>query len=279
LRSPIGVFDSGLGGLTVVAQLMQALPNERVIYFADNAHVPYGERPLDEIRSFALGITDFLVGKGAKAVVMACNMSSAVALDAARAKYPDLPILGTIEPGSKAAVAVADGAPIGVLATTGTVKSGAYARTCGELDPSCVVIQQACPRFVPLVEEGRADSEEAEAAARDYLAPLLAAGCTTIILGCTHYPFLRKAIEIAAGGGAVVIDPAEEIAIALQNALKERGIESDSGGEHVFYASGDTESFATLGSAFLGRPIKRAYKAEWGVDLYSTNTSALNTKS
>ncbi len=272
MRSPVGIFDSGLGGLSVAAQVLRQLPNERIVYFADNAHVPYGERPLDEILGFALGITGFLLEKGAKAIVMACNMSSAVALDAARERYPDTPILGVIEPGARAAV-THDSRPgthdcIGVLATTGTVRSEAYVRAIQRLDPSARVIQQACPRFVPLVESGLADSEEAEAAACTYVEPLRHAGCGTIILGCTHYPFLRLAIQAAAGDGITIVDPAEETVQALSNILLERGIASDAlESSHEFYASGGTSGFADLGSRFLGRPIGNVETATWGVDL------------
>lgn len=253
----IGVFDSGLGGLSVAAQIIDMLPDEQFTYFADNAHVPYGERPLDEIRGFALNITAFLIQKGAKAVVMACNMSSAVALDSAREHFPRVPIIGVIEPGARAAIAVAGKVPIGLLATSGTVKSGAYERNIHLLDPGHKVVQQACPKFVPLVESGKSDSEEAETTAKDYVAPLIREGCRTIILGCTHYPFVRKAIELAAGPGVTIVDPAKETALALDKILKEHGIESRKlDGDHLFFASGETSGFAALGSAFLGRPIE-----------------------
>ncbi|MCL5103960.1 MAG: glutamate racemase [Armatimonadetes bacterium] len=268
MTSPIGVFDSGLGGLSVARRIIEALPEERIIYFADNAHVPYGERPLDEIRGFALDITSFLIDNGAKAVVMACNMSSAVALGAARERHPGVPILGMIEPGAKAAVSIACGRPIGVLATTGTVKSGAYERAITALCPEGRVVQQPCPKFVPLVESGKADSEEAEAAARDYVASLTREGCTTIILGCTHYPFLRRAIEAAAGPEVTIVDPAEEVMRALGAILKERRMESDSLREaHKFCTSGDTDDFAALGSTFLGKHIEAVRRVRWGVDL------------
>lgn len=254
---PIGVFDSGLGGLSVAARILRRLPQERIIYFADTAHVPYGERPLGEIEEFALGIVGFLIGKGAKAVVMACNMSSAVALDAARHMYPDIPILGVIEPGAKAAVSVASGAPIGILATTGTIKSEAYVRAIARLNGSIKVIGQACPKFVPLVESGLTDSEDAEAAARTYVRPLLAGGCGTIVLGCTHYPFLRAPIQSAAGADVTIVDPAEETVRALENTILERRALSDRlDCPHEFYASGDASGFAALGSAFLGQEIE-----------------------
>lgn len=268
MRQPVGIFDSGLGGLSVAAEVLRTLPCESIVYFADNAHVPYGERPLEEIRDFALDITGFLVGRGAKAVVMACNMSSAVALDEARERYASTPILGVIEPGARAAVDVSRDDPIGVLATTGTVRSEAYVRAIRRLDPSRQVVQQACPKFVPLVESGKADSEEAEAAACTYVTPLVSAGCRTIILGCTHYPYLRRAVRAAAGAGVRIIDPAQETVRVLHNTLSERRAISDSACPgHVFYASGDAAAFAELGSLFLGRRIESVQRVSWGADL------------
>lgn len=256
MNSPIGVFDSGLGGLSVASRILQLLPNERIIYFADTAHVPYGERSFDEIRKFSRNIVDFLVSKGVKAVVVACNLSSAVALDTVAQAFRQIPIIGVIKPGSKAAVAAANGYPIGVLGTTGAIKSGAYESAIAELDPSIKVVGQACPKFVPLVESGTADSDEALAAAYEYVAPLLAEGCGAIVLGCTHYPFLRKSIQTAAGLDVTIVDPAQETAIALGNILMKYNIEGDGADTvHEFYASGDWSSFVDLGSKFLGRDI------------------------
>lgn len=258
------MFDSGLGGLSVAAHILKKLPNEQIVYFADTAHVPYGERPLEQIQEFALDIIGFLTAKGAKAVVMACNMSSAAALDASRLAFPHIPIIGVIDPGAKAAVAVSNGNPIGVLATTGTIKSGAYARAAKRYDPTSEVFGQACPKFVPLVESGLTETEEAEAAACTYVAPLLADGCRTIVLGCTHYPFLRAQIQSAAGAGVTIVDPAEETVSTLENTLLERGMTSEKlGAAHEFYVSGDPSGFATLGSAFLGREIHNAQHIEW----------------
>lgn len=273
---PIGIFDSGLGGLSVAAEVLRKLPNESIIYLADNAHVPYGERPLDEIRGYALEITGYLIQRGAKAVVMACNMSSAVALEAARQHFPDTPVLGVIDPGAAAAVRAAAGSPIGVLATTGTVRSEAYIRSIAALDPSARVLQQACPKFVPLVEQGNADSEEAEAAACGYVLPLVNQGCRTLILGCTHYPFLRKAIEAAAGAGVKIVDPAEETVRALHNILLDNRLTGSSPvAPHEFCASGETTEFASLGSAFLGRRIDCVRTVTWGVDLGRVKTDAV----
>lgn len=265
---PVGVFDSGLGGLSVAARILDTLPNERILYFADNAHVPYGEKPLDEIRGFALEITGFLINNGAKAVVMACNMSSAIALESAQQRYADVPIIGMIEPGARAALRTAGGRPIGVLATTGTTNSGAYPRMIERIAPGSKVVSQACPKFVPLVESGNAESEDAEAAARTYVEPLIHEHCGTIILGCTHYPFLRKAIEAAAGPDVNVIDPAEEVASVLAGILAERNMASDELTQsHEYYTSGDAAGFETIGSAFIGRLIESVKRAQWGVDL------------
>lgn len=276
MTSPIGIFDSGLGGLSVAARVLDKLPNERIIYLADNAHVPYGERPLDEIRGFALDITDHLVDLGAKAVVMACNMSSAIALDDTRLRHPGVPVLGVIEPGAAEAVRIAGGSPIGILATTGTVRSQAYPRTIARLDPSVQVMQQACSKFVPLVEAGRSDSEEAAAAACGYVLPLVRAGCKTLVLGCTHYPFLRKAIESAAGPDVKIVDPAEETVRVLANELAEVGLAgSGLAGPHEFRATGETSGFASLGSRFLGRGIGCVREVRWGIDLGRVKTDAV----
>lgn len=264
MTSGIGMFDSGLGGLSVARQVLEKLPNEKILYFADNAHVPYGERPLEEIREFALGIVGFLIERGAKIVVMACNMSSAVALDISRKAYPDIPIIGVIEPGAKAAVGVANSSPIGVLATTGTIRSEAYIRAIAQFDPSVQVFGQACPRFVPLVESGLYDSEQAEAAARTYVEPLTARGCKTIVLGCTHYPYVRNAIQAAAGDDVNIVDPAQETTIALEKTLLERNISGKQPeSTHEFFASGDSADFATLGSTFLGKRITNVTNIDW----------------
>ena len=276
MNSPVGVFDSGLGGLSVASHILRALPNERIVYFADNAHVPYGERPREEVQSFAVGICGFLIEKGAKAIVMACNMSSAVALDIARAQYPGIPIIGMIEPGARAAVNVSKGRPIGILATTGTVKSEAYKCEISKISPTSSVFQQACPKFVPLVESGRANSEEAEAAACTYVEPLLDCGCSTIVLGCTHYPFLIKAIKSAAGNDVAIIDPAEEVLLALKMLLDKKNAKSGAlENPHEFYTSGVVDGFASIGSAFLGKQIGHVKSVAWGIDLGRTIKDAV----
>ncbi len=263
MTGPIGIFDSGLGGLSVARNVLEMLPNEGIIYFADTAHVPYGERSADEVRSFALGICDFLIESGSKAVVMACNMSSAIALEDARLRHPNTPILGVIEPGAVAAAVCSNGCAIGVLATTGTVKSGAYVRAIDGVKPGCEVVQVPCPKFVPLVESGMAESDEALEAAAGYVSELGSAGCGTIILGCTHYPFVRKAVELAANG-ATIVDPAEETTRQLVELLTAANLLSTSDTvTHAFYCSGPTEGLSTIGSSFLGRTIPKVASACW----------------
>lgn len=218
--APIGVFDSGVGGLSVVRAILRRYPHERILYVADQAHVPYGERPLEDIRRFAGGISDFLAEQGCKAIIMACNISSACALPSIAAKLAFLPTFGMIGPAVRRAVEMDSQAAIGVLATTGTVRSGAYTAQIRALNPQARVVEVACPRFVPLVEAGELSSEETLEAAYAYLMPIARAECRTIILGCTHYPFLlptlRRATADLFPGPVRFIDPAEETAQALE---------------------------------------------------------------
>ena len=288
ISRPIGIFDSGLGGLTVVKRVLEKLPHESVVYVADQSHVPYGERAPDEIRSFALGITDFLIGRGAKLVIMACNMSSATALDAAHEMFP-VPVIGVIEAGVRAALRSASGRPIGVLATKGTVSTRAYSKTLMRLMPEAEVIEQACPRFVPLIEAGKWDSDEAREAVQEYITPLIRANCDSLILGCTHYPFLIRFIRLEAGPSVTIIDPAEETAVEAANILFDA---SASGGldpparlrrVHAYFTSGDPQQFAELGSPLLGSRITGVRKITWGMDLKETKwqekTAGQTTKS
>lgn len=269
MDSPIGIFDSGLGGLTVVKRVLEKLPHESTAYLGDQIHVPYGERPASEICSFAVGITDFLVRQNAKMAIMACNMSSAVALDTAMERFPDIPIIGVIEAGARAAACSAHGGAIGVLATSGTVKARAYTRILQTLLPELVVCEQACPKFVPIVESGMCDTAEADEVAREYVTPLLAAGCRTLILGCTHYPFLMCAIRKAAGPDVTIIDPAEETAVQAANILFDAGLLSPPHAEpvHAYFTTGCPDHFAELGSRFLGKPVNEVQKSTWGLEL------------
>jgi glutamate racemase len=265
---PIGVFDSGVGGLSVAGQLLKTLPNEALLYYADTVHVPYGGRELSEVRGFALHICDFLAAHGAKAIVMACNISSATAIDEAQSRYPEIPMIGVLRPGARAACAT--GADrIGVLATKGTVDCGAYVRAIHEADKGIGVVQVACPMFVPLVEAGDVETPEAIDACTEALAPLAASGCETIILGCTHYPFLLNALrEVSAElftQPPVFVDPAIETARVVADTLRIEYLcaPSRSGPvQHRFFASSDTERFKANAPALLGAAVDSVELAE-----------------
>jgi glutamate racemase len=222
--NPIGVFDSGAGGLTVVRTLLGRLPGERIVYFGDTAYVPYGPRPPEEIRRFAVDACRFLCGHGVKLIVMGCNMSSAMALDEARAAA-DCPVLGTIDAGARAAVATTRSGRIGVAATEGTVKSHAYERAVKALRPDAEVFQQPCPPLVPAVEAGLQDGLLADAVAQS-LEPLRDQAPDTVILGCTHYPLVRDEIQAYLGDDVQLVDPAEVLAEQAEEELRTRGTAS-----------------------------------------------------
>ncbi len=261
--APIGVFDSGVGGLTVVGALLRRSPSERVLYLADQAHVPYGGRPLEEIRELATGISRFLAEQGCRAVVMACNISSAVALPGVREMLAPLPVFGMIGPAARRATE-RPGGRIGVLATAGTVQSGAYTAHIRALDPAAQVVEVACPRFVPLVEAGRLDTEDAEAAAREYLSPLAEAGCETVILGCTHYPFLLPALEREArdlwSGPVRFVDPASAVVEDLRDAVPASISQS---AHSVLLTTGDRALFADQAPRFLPGVDAEIGTANW----------------
>ena len=217
--APIGVFDSGLGGLTVVRRLRERLPQESIVYVADQAHVPYGGRDLQEVCGFACGISEALLKFGCKAIVMACNISSATALRTVQARHSEVPVLGVILPGASAAVVQTSNRRIGVLATEGTVKTRAYTQALHHLDPHLHVTEVACPKFVLLVEAGEVATPEAVAACGEYLEPLRQEGVDTTLLGCTHYPFLLPILQSLCPRMCFV-DPAEQTVLTLQTLLE-----------------------------------------------------------
>ncbi len=248
----IGIFDSGVGGLTVARLIFSHLPEQEIIYFGDTAHVPYGSRSPRELIKFGDQIVSFLIGLGARVVIAACNTSSSVSLPFLREKY-DLPILGMVEPGAKAALEATKNKRVGVIATEATVRSGAYPRALRLFDAGVEVFMQACPRFVPLVEAGKLDTPEAREAAAEYLEPLRRAGIDTLVLGCTHYPFLAPVIAEILGPGVKLVDPAEETVKELIALLGGEGSSRSSRNpRHRFYASGSPRSFYTAGRQFLG---------------------------
>jgi glutamate racemase len=265
--APLGVFDSGLGGLTVVRALRRRLPRESIVYLGDTARVPYGTRSLDTVVKYALGCSKALVGRGVKAVVVACNTVSAVALEALRVEL-DLPVMGVIEPGARAAARVADGRVIGVLGTAGTIGSGAYPRAVAAVSTRSEVIGQAAPLLVPLVEEGWTDGEVPRLAVRRYLEPVLARGAEVIVLGCTHYPLLRDLIEREAkelaGHPIHVIDSAQATAEAVEQFLGERAATTRAArpGELELLVTDLPASFASVAGRFLGEAIPEVHQID-----------------
>ena len=257
--APLGVFDSGLGGLTVVRALRERCPQEDIVYLGDTARVPYGTRSPETIIRYALGCSRVLTGRGVKAIVVACNTVSAVALDMMRVEL-DLPVLGVILPGARAAVAASAGRAIGVLGTTGTIVSGAYPRAIAALSTRTEVIGQAAPLFVPLAEEGWTEGEVPHLVARRYLAPVIQAGARCLVLGCTHYPLLRAVIEAEAaalaGEPVAVVDSALATAAEVAAFLAERGYgaQRDRPGSLDLLVTDLPKSFASVAERFLGEP-------------------------
>jgi glutamate racemase len=256
---PIGIFDSGMGGLTVMRALAARLPNESFVYLGDTARLPYGTKSADTVARYAVQAAGALVRRDVKLVVVACNTASAVALPALEAALAPMPVVGVIEPGAEAAVAAAGGGAIAVIGTEGTVKGGAYVRAIQARAPKAEVVQQACPLFVPLAEEGLIDGEIAERVAELYLAPLFAqAKPAALVLGCTHFPVLAPMLaKVIAGYGQklALVDSAETTAIAVTNLLAESGLAraDASPPSHVFLATDAPDRFARVGEIFLGR--------------------------
>jgi glutamate racemase len=255
--APLGVFDSGLGGLTVVRALRASLPNERIVYLGDTARVPYGTRGPATVVKYALACARHLVGRRVKAIVIACNTVSAVAPDRLRVEL-DLPILGVIEPGARAGVRASTGGKIGVLATHATIASGAYPRAVAAESTRAEVIGQAAPLLVPLAEEGWTEGEVPRLAARRYLEPLARAKVDVVVLGCTHYPLLRRVIEEEVrdlmGPDVRVVDSARSVADETSEFLRSRGLDRtvDDGGGIDLLVTDLPKTFETVAGRFLG---------------------------
>jgi glutamate racemase len=258
---PIGVFDSGVGGLTVLRALRRQLPNESMIYLGDTARVPYGTKSAESVVRYAIQATDHLVTRGIKLLVVACNTASAVSLDPLRERFDPLPVIGVVEPGAAAAVASGRERHL-VLATESTVKRHAYARAIHALSPGAHVDEIACSVLVALAEEGWTEGPVAEAAARTYLAPALSGQAAntpeTIVLGCTHFPPLEHAIRAVAGPGPAIVDSATTTAVAVAELLGKLGLrhEQSSAGTLTFLATDGAERFARVGSRFLGETLR-----------------------
>lgn len=269
---PIGIFDSGLGGLTVAREVASALPHESIIYLGDTVRCPYGPRPLDEVRAFVLQICAWLEERGVKLIVIACNTGTAAGLSAAQTAF-GVPVLGVIEPGARAAVQATINRRVGVIGTEGTVMSGAYSAAVRALDAGVTVYSVAAPRFVEMVEEGlRRDTGRVEdmlasasdvfirpsfyEIARDYLDPLRRVGVDTLVLGCTHFPLLAPAIGQVMGARVRLISSAEETAREVAETLARRQQLARGGAPvHAFHTTGDPDEFARLGARVFGAPL------------------------
>ena len=250
--APIGVFDSGVGGLTVFAKIAEALPGESIVYLGDTARVPYGTKSRETVVEYARGCAEVLLERGIKLLVVACNTASAYAVETLQEELP-IPVLGVVEPGARAAVRETRTRRIGVIGTPATVGSGVYTRAIQDLLPGCTVYAQACPLFVPLAEEGWTDGEIAEAVAKRYLAPLLEENIDTLVLGCTHYPMLARTIAKVAGPGVALVDSALETATAVRAMLPAAA--PDAIGQHSFMVTDSPERFRDVGERFFGRPL------------------------
>ena len=255
---PIGIFDSGLGGLTVLRAVRERMPNEALMYFGDTARVPYGTKSAETVTRFSREIVEFLLGQDVKAIVVACNSASALAVPVLKAEYA-LPMMGVIGPGARLAVERSSSGRIGVIGTRATIASGAYERAIVGLRPDAAVVGQACPLFVSLVEEGWTDRPATRLIAEEYLAPLRGR-VDTLILGCTHYPLLKPLIGELMGADVALVDSAESCAVELERLLDEGNLRAPdpamggTGGER-FYVSDAPELFGKLSTRFLGRNV------------------------
>lgn len=256
-EKPIGVFDSGIGGLTVLKELISLLPGEDFIYFGDTARIPYGTRSKETVQRYTFECLDFLVKKGVKALVIACNSATASALEEAKQRY-DLPVFGVIEPGARAAVKVSKNAKIGVIATRRTINSGEYQKKILNIDSNIEIVGKACPLFVQIAEEGWGDSDVAYLTAKKYLMDIKDYEIDTLVLGCTHYPLLRYTIEKVIGDGVKLVSPAFETAKQLKNYLKTEDWlnEQKKLGYLKFFVSDDVENFKGVGQTFLQKNIE-----------------------
>lgn len=261
----IGIFDSGIGGLTVARAIYELLPHEQTIYLGDTARVPYGPKSPATVRRYSHEILDWLLSQGVKTVVVACNTATAHALESLRAVSP-VPVIGVVEPGARAAVAATRCGKVAVIGTAGTVASGAYRRALMALDPSLEVIEQACPLLVPMVEEGWFAHPATRLVAEEYLASVHAAGVDVLVLGCTHYPLLKPLLAELLGDGVALIDSAHETARDVAVALAAHGLERRGGEQpmHRWVATDDVARFARVGALFTGRSLEAVELVELG---------------
>jgi glutamate racemase len=260
--SAIGVFDSGIGGLTVLHKIIEALPRENTVYLGDTGRAPYGTKSVETVLRYSFENSEFLVEKGVKLLVVACNTSTAVALPRLRESFA-IPVLGVIEPGVRRAIKATRNKKIGVIGTEATIQSGAYTRALKKTDAAIEVYSRACPLFVPLVEEGWTDNAVVEMTVKNYMGSLKHSGIDTLILGCTHYPLLKSAIRAFMGDSMRLVDSAEEVAVEVAGLLKRRQLARRSGkGVHGFFVTDAPDRFIKIGQRFLGEKVESAVRIE-----------------
>ncbi|MGZ4714873.1 MAG: glutamate racemase [Acidimicrobiia bacterium] len=257
-EQPIGVFDSGLGGLTVLRALIDLVPGVSTVYFGDTGRFPYGPKPAVEVRSHAVEIADVLAARDVQMIVVACNSATSVALDELRLRY-DFPVIGVVEPGVRAAASVTATGRVGVIGTVGTIASGSYQRAAREFDVELTCA--ACPGFVEFVEAGDVESDQVHILAERLLEPVRRAGIDTLILGCTHYPLLARTIGDVMGPDVVLVSSADETAFAARRLLGPVPVTAAT--SHHFVTSGDPQQFARLGARFLGPEVCNVEAWQW----------------
>jgi glutamate racemase len=265
MQKAIGIFDSGIGGLTVFKEIVAKLPEENIIYLGDTARVPYGIRSAETVTRYSFENTNFLLSQEIKMLVVACNTATAISLEAVKKEFP-LPVIGVLEPGARAAVASTMTRRVGVIGTEATINSGAYERAIKRLASDIEVISRACPLFVQLAEEGWTDNDVAELVAGKYLSPFRGKGIDTLVLGCTHYPLLKAVISKAIGPGIMLIDSATETAKEVADVLEKLKWRGSGKGEGVrkFYVTDTPARFEMIGKRFLGDSQLRAEQVKVG---------------
>lgn len=264
---PIGIFDSGVGGLTVYREVRRRLPNESTLYLGDTARIPYGTKSLATVRRYALENSRFLYRQGIKMLIVACNTASALALSALE-EASDVPVIGVIRPGATRAVAATQNKRVGVIGTLATVQSGAYTQSIHDIDPSVEVFSKACPLFVPLAEEGEVNSDITLGVAKKYLIDLKDQKIDTLVLGCTHYPILREVIAGVMGPGVALIDSADSVAEAAAGILRSQSLLKPSADRTSrFYVTDSASRFQAVAELFLGKTVEHLEAVEvWGND-------------
>jgi glutamate racemase len=265
MQKAIGIFDSGIGGLTVLKEIVRTLPDENIIYLGDTARVPYGIRSAETVTRYSFENTNFLLSQEIKILVVACNTATAVSLEAVKKEFP-LPVIGVLEPGARAAVAATKTRKIGIIGTEATISSGAYERAIGRLAPDIEVTSIACPLFVSLAEEGWTDNDVAELVAEKYLATFRKTGIDMLVLGCTHYPLLKAVIGRAVGPKITLIDSAIETAKEVEDVLEKLNWRGSGNGEGIrkFYVTDTPARFEMIGKRFLGDSLLHAEQVKVG---------------